>query len=450
MDIFISQLVGFAVIILIFWKWVLPPLRKMVVHQQTTIVQQIDDSDAAAAKVVDAEAAHERALAKAKTEAEQLHAGALEDAKGIHEDLQAQSESEVRRITDHGQAQGELVRANLVRQLRAELGQDAVGQADQLVRAHLADPAAQSASVDRVIDELEAMAAGGPSADRVAHNAELIGLHSMRATSRNAARAVAKQFDSAAASLDGAALTTASEELTQVLHVLHANPVVRKKLTEDDDNAAGKEQLVRRLFEGKVSPIVIDILVSAVHQRWSTTADFTNALRRQNALVVLTASEREGTIEQTEDELFGVARLLEQNPQLASLLADHTHPADKRVELLRKLVGDRVGPHAWYLLSHAIQLLHGQPADVAVDHLAELAAARRGESVAHVVSATELSDAQKARLSSVLGTIYQRSISVQTEIDPQLIGGLRVGVGDEVIEGDVATRLEKAAASLPR
>ena len=173
-------------------------------------------------------------------------------------------------------------------------------------------------------------------------------------------------------------------------------------------------------------------------------------LRRQNALVVLTAAERDGSIEQVEDELFRVSRLLDANPQLASLLSDFTKPADKRIGLLGNLIGDQVSTHTWHLLSQAIRLLHGQPAESVADQLAQLAAARRGETVAHVVSAAELSDAQKERLGGVLAEIYHRSISVQTEVDPSIIGGLRIGVGDEVIEADIATRLAKAAETLPR
>ncbi|AZG44749.1 F0F1 ATP synthase subunit B/delta [Gordonia insulae] len=449
MSIVIGNLIGFAVIIFLFWKYLRPVLSKAVNAQKETIAHNVAESEAAKARVVDAKAAHERALAEAKAEAEELHKGALVDAKAISEDIKAQADSEVKRITEHGKAQVALSRSSLVRELRTDLGLTAVDGAGQLVRSHLADPQAQSDSIDRVIDELESMSAGGPG-DLVAHSSELIGLHSMRASSRDAARAVAKEFDAKAGSLDGEALTAAAVELTDVIRLLDANPVLRKRLTEDEDNTAGQTELARNLFGGKVSPIVVDILVAAVEQRWSTTADFTAALRRQDALVVLAAAERDGTIEQVENELFGVARLLEQNPRLASLLSDHTHDAAKRVDLLQSLVGDKVGAHTWYLLSHTLVLLHGQPADVAVDHLAELAAARRGESVAHVVSAADLTDAQQARLASVLGTIYGRTISVQTEIDPDLLGGLRIAVGDEVIEADVATRLAKAAESLPR
>ncbi|MDL9946055.1 F0F1 ATP synthase subunit B/delta [Gordonia sp. ABSL11-1] len=450
MDIVIGNLIGFALIIFLFWKYVRPVLSKATTAQKETIAQHVAESEAAKARVSDAQAAHERALAEAKAEAEELHKGALKDAEGIASDLKAQADSEVKRISEHGKSQAELNRATLVRSLRNDLGLTAVDGAGKIVRQHLEDPKAQSDSVDRVIDELESMAAGGPSADRVAHSADLIGLHSMRATSRDAARSVAAEFDSAAKDLDGESLTNASVELTEVISLIDGNPVLRKRLTEDEDNTDGQVQLVTNLFGGKVSQIVVDTLVAAVKQRWSATADFTAALRRQNALVVLTAAERDGTIEQVENELFGVARLLEQNPQLSSLLSDYSHDSGKRVELLKSLVGDKVGEHAWYLLSHTLVLLQGQPADVAFDHLAELAAARRGESVAHVISAAPISDAQSARLSSVLGNIYGRTISVQTEIDTELLGGLRISVGDEVIEADVATRLAKAAESLPR
>ncbi|UAK38587.1 F0F1 ATP synthase subunit B/delta [Gordonia bronchialis] len=449
MDIFIGNLIGFALIVFLFWKFVRPPLSRAVGNQKDTIERHVAESEEAKARLADAQAAHDRALAEAKAEAAELHALALEDAKAIREDIKAQADAEVRRITEHGKSQVELTRANLVRRLRTDLGLTAIDGAGKLVRSHLSDEQNQSASIDRVIGELESMASSTPSSD-VPHSAELIGLHHMRASSRDAARTVAREFDSAASDLDGSALTTAASELTEVITFLTKNPVLRKKLTEDEDNPAGKQQLVSTLFGGKVAPIVVDVVASAAKQRWSSSADFLTGLRRQNALIVLTAAEREGVIEQVEDELFRVSRLLEANPQLASLLSDFTHPADKRNALLEKLIGGQVNEHTWNLLSHTITLLHGQPAELAVDHLAELAAARRGESVAHVVSAAPLSDEQTQRLSSVLGNIYGRTISVQTEVRPEILGGLRIGVGDEIIDADIATRLARATETLPR
>lgn len=450
MDVFIGQLVGFLLIIALLWKFVVPFLRKTVKSAQDVVDQQVAESDAAKARLEDAKVAHERSIEQAKVEAKQLHEGAIEDAKGIADDLHKQADVEVKRISEHGKAQGELIRTSMVRQLRSELGLTAVDGAGKIVRDHLADPANQSETVDRVIDELAAMSRGGQPSTGVRSSSELIGLHSMHAASRDAARAVAREFSSNTEGKSPQELLAASEDLTQIIDFLQHNPVLRKKFTEDEDFPALKKQLVHSLFDGKASPIAVEVVASAVAQHWSQPNDILVALRRQNALVVLTAAERDGQIEQVEDELFRVSRLLEANPTLASLLTDFTKPADRRNALLTGLLGSQIGNYTAHLLTQTISLLNGQPAESAVDQLAQLAAAMRGETVAHVVSAAELSDAQKQRLGGVLAEIYHRKISVQTEIDPSIIGGLRIGVGDEVIEADIATRLAKAAETLPR
>ena len=70
--------------------------------------------------------------------------------------------------------------------------------------------------------------------------------------------------------------------------------------------------------------------------------------------------------------------------------------------------------------------------------------ARRGEVVAHVTAAADLTDAQRTRLTEVLTRIYGHPVSVQLHIDPELLGGLSITVGDEVIDGSIASRLAAA------
>ena len=81
--------------------------------------------------------------------------------------------------------------------------------------------------------------------------------------------------------------------------------------------------------------------------------------------------------------------------------------------------------------------------------LAELAVSRRGEAVAHVTAAAELSDAQRTRLTEVLSRIYGQPVSVQLQIDPAVLGGLLISVGDEVIDGAISSRLTAAKTGLP-
>ena len=101
------------------------------------------------------------------------------------------------------------------------------------------------------------------------------------------------------------------------------------------------------------------------------------------------------------------------------------------------------------LLAQTVELLDGQRCDEAVQELARLAVARQGEITAIVASASELSSAQRERVTAVLSRIYRHPVAVHLVLDPALLGGLMVTVGDEVIDGTLSSRLAAAATRLP-
>jgi F-type H+-transporting ATPase subunit delta len=84
---------------------------------------------------------------------------------------------------------------------------------------------------------------------------------------------------------------------------------------------------------------------------------------------------------------------------------------------------------------------------LAIDDLLQASAARRERSIARVLSATELTPEQTERLAAALTRLYGREINVRTAVDERVQGGLVVRVGDEVIDGSVASRLVAARAA---
>lgn len=450
MSVFIGQLVGFAVVVFVFWKYVLPVLTKAIAKQQEMIETQEAEADDAKARLAEATEAHANALEQARAEASKIREEARGDSQVIAEQMRIQADKEVQRISEHGKTQVELNRQNLVRHLRGELGIASLDVAAKLVREHLEDPAAKSESVDRAISELEGMAGDDESFDTTSPSGT-VGTRSMRAVSRESVRSLARNFDEQASSLDNATLTAVAEEAASVAALLMANPVLRKLLSENTDSADSQAALVDSIFSGKVSDFMVAVVKEAASAKWSSPGDFTVALEHVSRRTLLTVADRDGKISEVEDELFRLGRLLIAEPELARLLSDHHTPAEGRIALVDNVIGGKVTDHTKALVANAIRLQHGlTPIDVAVGDIAELAAARRGESVAHVIAASELTDAQSERLSAVLGRIYRREISVQTEIDPELLGGLKVLVADELIEGDIASRLTKAGESLPK
>jgi F-type H+-transporting ATPase subunit delta len=166
--------------------------------------------------------------------------------------------------------------------------------------------------------------------------------------------------------------------------------------------------------------------------------------------VLLALAERDKSLEDVEDELFRFGRILAAQPRLATLLGDESVPAARRLELLDTVLAGRTRPVTRRLLAQAVRAPRRRPLHEIVDVFVDRAAGRRQRSVAHVSAAGPLSQQQEQRLLEVLNRIYRRPISLQIDLDPELLGGLVIRVGDEVIDGSVAARLDKARQWMSR
>jgi ATP synthase F0 subunit b/ATP synthase F1 delta subunit len=445
MSTFIGQLIGFAVIVWLVVRFVVPPVRTMMANQQNAVRQQLADSAAAADRLAEASRAHEKAKEDAKAEARHLTDEAQADAQRIGEQLRAQAASDAERIKQQGTKQAELLRAQLIRQLRQDIGAESVHRAGELVRGYVAEPAQQSATVDRFLNDLDEMAA---STAEIQYPVAT----KMRSASRTALTGLLDQFGGIADSLDDNGLSTLADDLTSVAALLIHESVITRYLTQPSEDSSPRVQLVERLVSGKVGQPALDVLKAAVSERWSAEADLVDAIQLAARQALLIRAEKAGEVDEVEDQLFRFSRILDAQPRLAILLGNYEVPADARVQLLRNvLAGAGAGVNAITadLLAKTVELLRGQPAEAAVQNLAEVAVARRGEVVAQVSAAAELSDAQHTRLTEVLSRIYGHPVTAQVSIDPELLGGLAISVGDEIIDGTLSSRLAAAQTQLP-
>jgi F-type H+-transporting ATPase subunit delta len=269
MSTFIGQLIGFAVIIWLLWKYVVPPVRKAMANQQDTVRNQLAESAKATSRLADADKHHAKRVEQARAEAKHIVEEARVDAARIEEQLAEQADVEAERIKVQGGQQVHLLRAQLVRHLRQELGAESIQRAEELVRQHVADPQALSATVDRFIDELESMAPAS-SAPEVASD--------LRSASRDAQAALVAKFDTVSAGTSGEALSTLSDELAAVAKLLIAEPTLARHLSDSTGPADAKKQLLQRLFAGKVGAGTLELLDTAISVRWSSTTDLVGAI----------------------------------------------------------------------------------------------------------------------------------------------------------------------------
>ncbi|OSC30657.1 F0F1 ATP synthase subunit B/delta [Mycobacterium vulneris] len=445
MSTFIGQLVGFAAIVFLVVRYVVPPVRRLMAARQDAVRQLLKDAATASARLTESTTAHSKAVEAAKTEGERIVEEAQTDARRIVEQMRAQADVESERINVQGSRQVDLLLTQLSRQLRLELGHEAVRQAGELVRNYVADSAQQSATVDRFLDELDEMA---PASADVQYPL----MTKMRSSSRVALGNLLDKFSTIAKDLDNKGLLALSSELVDVAQMLDREIVVTRYLTVPAEDAAPRVRLIERLVSGKVGDATLEVLRSAVSERWSANSDLIDAIEHVSRQALLEVAEREDKVDEVEEQLFLFSRILDAQPQLSILLSDYAVPVEGRVALLRKVLDSasgKVHPIVAALLTQTVELLRGQPAQDAVQFLTEVAVARRGEIVAAVSAAAELSDGQRSRLTDVLGRIYGHAVAVQLQIDAELLGGLLISVADEVIDGTLASRLAAAEAQLP-
>lgn len=156
----------------------------------------------------------------------------------------------------------------------------------------------------------------------------------------------------------------------------------------------------------------------------------------------------EDSLDEVEDELFRVARVLEGNDELTETLADPHIESGRRQQIIVDLLGGRAQPATVNLVGLVVGNGRARDLPAIVDALVGLRSASRQQAVAEVRSAIALTDDQTARLATALGSATGKNVEVKVIVDPTVQGGIVAQIGDTVIDGSVRRRLELLRAAL--
>jgi F-type H+-transporting ATPase subunit b len=155
---YITEIVGFAVVLFVLGRWVLPLINKGMAQRQEAIREQLEEAEEAKKRLAGAQEEYQKALAEARKEAERLRKSAEEQSAAILAEMREQAESEARRIVEQAQLQIEAHHQQTLNELRARVGRLTADLAERIVHAAVKDDARQVRVVDRFLDELEARA----------------------------------------------------------------------------------------------------------------------------------------------------------------------------------------------------------------------------------------------------------------------------------------------------
>ena len=234
--------------------------------------------------------------------------------------------------------------------------------------------------------------------------------------------------------------THLAEELFAVVDAIDSNGGFRRGLTDPSREAAQRAGIARSVLGGKISDAALAIVSAAAEARWSEERDLADALETTAVTSVALSAEQRGGIDALEQTFINT---VDASAEAQAALAD-TRASKEALKKLAVSLGGRVATaEGKLLLERVATAARGTTAARLANEFVEIIVKRQNRWIARVTSTTALTAEQIAKLQGALNKTYGKELKLDITVDPALLGGLRVQVGDEVIDGSLSTRLSE-------
>ena len=265
----------------------------------------------------------------------------------------------------------------------------------------------------------------------------------MRGASRESL-AAARESLTALTEVPTTDVTALSDDLAAIAALLVGEVSLRRLLTDPARPGEERARLVTELLDGKVGENAVELVAGVVRSRWSQPRDLAEAIDELSVEAELALAERAGTLDAVEDDLFRFGRILVAEPELVQGLSERI-PVRQRSGLVDSLLAGKANPSAVRLIQRVVAEARGTSVLHGVERLSAIAAAHRERITALVTAVVPLTEAQRERLTAILARGYGKQIRLNVELDPELIGGMTIRIGDDIIDGSLATKLAEAS-----
>ena len=242
-----------------------------------------------------------------------------------------------------------------------------------------------------------------------------------------------------------------ADELFAALDVIDDSAGLRRALTEPAREPDGRAALVRSLLGSKAQQKTVSMLEAVVSRRWSADRDLGEAIENLAVTVVAAQAERTGLhgLEELEGALLDFRQTVAASHEVQHALADHQAPASAKQKLASRLSAE-VTAEARLLIDRAVTAPRGMRPTALIGTFAATVAARQRRWIARVTVAKSLGSTYLEKLSTSLDRYFGRELKLDVVVDPNVVGGIRAQVGDEVVDSTVAARLNSLQRKISR
>jgi len=258
----------------------------------------------------------------------------------------------------------------------------------------------------------------------------------------SASRVALEAATSALAQAKGVTLAT-GEQLLSAGRDIAGSSQLRALLADPSIEVAEKTGLIGRIFSS-LDPAAAALLGELAGSRWSNSDQLIDGIE-QIGIRAIADSSTDASIEA---ELFAFSRAVSSDPDLELAVGSKLGDPAEKAALVDRLLDGKADPGTLAIVRHLVQSPRGRRIGELLSIAAETVADASGGVVATVTAAAPLTEAQLTRLAASLSAQYGREARIAVRIDPSVIGGLRVQVGDDVIDGTVSSRLTELRLQL--
>jgi F-type H+-transporting ATPase subunit delta len=227
------------------------------------------------------------------------------------------------------------------------------------------------------------------------------------------------------------------EQLMTAGRAVEESAQLRTILVDPSVEPAEKSALVATIFPG-LDKVAAELFSGIVASRWSNGAELVDGIEQ---IGVRAIAQGDGHTKAIETELFAFSRIVAGDPELELALGSKLAAGEGKAAIVDRLLAKKAHPGTLAIVDHLVRSPRGRRIGEMLSGAADTVADAAGRRVATVTSATPLSSAQQQRLEEALTAQYGTGIQLNAVIDPEVLGGVRVQVGDDVIDGTVAARL---------
>jgi F-type H+-transporting ATPase subunit delta len=268
----------------------------------------------------------------------------------------------------------------------------------------------------------------------------------MRGSSRAAFAAGHEAFVAALGS--GAYGSALAGDLFGVTGALDSSASLRRALVDPSRDAAAKRGLVQGLFGSRISTAAASVLNALVAGHWADDQDLGDATETLAVEALVASAEADGRLDALESDLFRFGRVVAADSGLRDALSAQGGDDNVKAALVETLLQGKASTETIRLARQAAVAPRGRRFGRVLESYLAVAARRREQLTATVTAAVPLDDAQRQRLVRALSAIYDGPVQINIVLDPAVVGGIRVQVGDEVVDGTILRRLQEAERAL--